>query len=279
MLGCAPTPAKIDNLNHGIIFSVGHGGLGIQNMFTFIPHNTLEGYRKALKKSKLSGVEMDVQMSLDHQLILFHDKKLSNKVYQTGLVVEHSFEELVSYTYALGFYNFNRGNYHLAGLEATLTELKSLRPHGVFVLDLKLYPGTMDERLYMQHYARELVNIIHRTQTAANVCIESTHEGMLTMIQTLDPYLHLFLYTSDMNQGIEVASQHKFYGITIKYTKATKETVQLAHQKGLRVSLWGPRSMAANTACIQLQPDYIQADKINDLLRKLSKYKVHEDLP
>jgi glycerophosphoryl diester phosphodiesterase len=276
LLGCSPTPDKIDNLNHGIIFSVGHGGPGIQNMFTFIPHNTLEGYKKACKRPKLDGVEMDVQMSSDQKLILFHDKKLSSKVYQTGLVVEHSFDDLISYTYALGFYNFNRGNYHLAGLEATLTELKNMRPHGVFVLDLKLYPGQTDEGTYLQAYATELVNIIHRTQTAANVCIESTNDGMLRLIQALDPHLHLFLYTSDIMQGIEVATQYKFYGITIKYTKATRETVKLAHEKGLRVSLWGPRSMAANTACIQLQPDYIQTDKINDLLNKLSKYQVHE---
>ncbi len=269
---CISTPEKIDNLSNGKITSIGHGGPGIQNMFSFVPLNTKAGFKKALKDPELDGVEMDIQMSSDGKLVLFHDEKLQHKTNGKGKVIEHRYDELIQYTYASSFYHFSPGKHPIVGLEDMLTELKSIRPEGVFVLDLKLYQGGLDEAKYIVDYGHELVNILHRTNTANNVCIESMNPFMLQTIQAKDSTLKLFLYTTEFENGIKIASENKFYGITIKYTKASKETVQLAHDKGLKVSLWGPRTKRQNSKTILLHPDYIQTDKINDLVKKLRKY-------
>lgn len=276
---CRPIPNKIVNLNEGNITSIGHGGPGIQSIFTYVPVNTMEGFRKAFKNPKLDGVEMDIQMSSDGKLILFHDDKLSSKIYQNGKVIEHTYSQLLSYTYATTFYNFSRGNYHLAGLEPTLVELKKMRPNGVFVLDLKLIHGGMDEGVYQQQYAQELVQVLHRTNTTQNVCIESLNHTMLQRIQAIDSSLKLFLYTSNFDLGYQLITENHFYGITIKHTKINKEQVEKAHQKGIRVSIWGPRSAMANTKAICMQPDYIQTDKINNLVNKLARYSPDEHIP
>jgi glycerophosphoryl diester phosphodiesterase len=269
---CISTPEKIDNLSNGKITSIGHGGPGIQNIFSFVPLNTKAGFKKAWKNQQLAGVEMDVQMSSDGKLVLFHDEKLQNKTNGKGKVIEHTYEELTQYTYANEFYHFSKGKHTIPGLEDVLTELKSSHPEATIVLDLKLYQGNMNEELYIRNYASELINTINRTQTYGNVCIESMNPRMLQVIQSLDKQLKLFLYTTEFENGIRIASENKFYGVTIKHTKASKETVQLAHSKGLRVSLWGPRTKRQNSIAIGMHPDYIQSDKINDLVKKLRKY-------
>lgn len=272
LFSCKQLPPQIENLNQGKIIAVGHGGPGIQNMFSFIPLNTKSGFEKALKNPNLMSVEMDVQMSADNKLVLFHDEKLEGKTNGKGKIVDHTFNELIAYKYATAFYNFGAGNYPIVALEEMLTELKSLRPNGTFVLDLKLYKDNREESFYLSTFAVELVNVINRTNTGNNVCIESMNLFMLQSIQKLDSTLKLFLYTTEFENGINIAAENKFYGVTIKYTKATKELVKLAHNKGLRVSLWGPRTKMANTKNIQLQPDYIQTDKISDLVQKVKRY-------
>src|SRR5688500_5279272 len=76
LLSCSSLPEKIDNLNNGQIHSIGHGGPGIQSFLNAMSYNTLSGFRKALSNEDLDGVEMDVQMSSNGKLVLFHDQEL-----------------------------------------------------------------------------------------------------------------------------------------------------------------------------------------------------------
>ncbi len=273
LCSCSPSlPEKIDNLNNGQITVVGHGGPGIQNMFSFVPLNTRKGFQKALKNPDLNGVEMDVQMSSDRKLVLFHDENLNKPTNGKGWVVEHSFNELLQYKYDADFFSSASRNHSIIGLESMLTELKMLRPQGTFVLDLKMFRGTEDDSKYTADYAQELVNVIHRTHTEKNACIESMNPFMLQSIQKIDSTLHLFFYTTKFDHGIEIAGKNKFYGITIKYIYASQQMIKSAHDTGLRVSLWGPRTRMANSKAIRMQPDYIQADRISDLLKKTENY-------
>lgn len=272
LVSCHQSPDKIKNLNGGKISSIGHGGAGLQPFYNYIPHNTMDGFRKVLKNENLDGVEMDVQMTSDHQLVLYHDKYLQDKTNCKGLVFDHRMEDIVGCKYSKDFFNFNTSNSAIVSLENSLSELKLLKPDGIFVLDLKL-ECKGDMSLYQDSFADELVRIIKSTGTQANLCIESTDENMLSKIQNLDSSLHLFLYVTDFKDGISRASKQGFYGLTVKYSLIQPADVEDAHQHGLRVSVWGPRTGKANSEAINLHPDYIQTDKIGNLVKKLRRYK------
>lgn len=269
---CKPLPEEVSNLNEGEIISIGHGGPGNQFFLTSVPHNTLAGFRKGLENEKLDGVEMDVQMTKDSSLILFHDEKLDGKTSLTGRVSEHSFEELTSQPYKIPFYSVKRKKTLIPGLQDALSLLKEIKPNGIYVLDLKIY-SIADPGPWVIRFASELVRVIETTGSEKNVCIESMDPFLLSTIQKYNPNLKLFLYTTEMDKGIVEASENGFFGITIKHTLTSRDQIKKAHEKGLFVSIWGPRTGMANSRAIRMEPDYIQTDKIRNLTRKLERYQ------
>ncbi|MEZ5012905.1 MAG: glycerophosphodiester phosphodiesterase family protein [Chitinophagales bacterium] len=269
---CTRTPDKIENLRNGDVAVIGHGGPGRQSIFTYTPLDTYDGYIKALAMDAIDGVEMDVQLSADSTLVLYHDKFLESRTDAEGLIITKTAEKLAKYHYPKAWYNFDKGGQSIPQLLDILTMLKEKMPEGTFVLDLKLYPGNMDKEIYMALYADAVVGTVHATETDSNVTIESTDIHMLKLLKERDPDLHYFLYTGSMETGIPLAVEYALYGITIKYENTTALWVRRAHENGLRVAVWGERNNRQNTASLQLHPDYIQTDKIRDLIKKTNKY-------
>lgn len=60
------------------------------------PENTMAAFRKAVEAGY--GIEMDVQMTKDEQLVIFHDWDLKRMAGVDWKVTEHTYEELKAYT-------------------------------------------------------------------------------------------------------------------------------------------------------------------------------------
>ena len=92
-MGCSNQKAPpIENLRGGNIQVIGHGGSGFLSLFSpfnALPPNSLASLSKALFVDKSDGVEIDVQMSKDSVLILYHDKKLESKTSSQGYVPQY----------------------------------------------------------------------------------------------------------------------------------------------------------------------------------------------
>ena len=56
------------------------------------------------------------------------------------------------------------------------------------------------------------------------------------------------------------------YGITISTDIISKEQIEIAHAKNLRVAIWGLYTENDNIEGIRKNPDYMQTDKVEDLL-------------
>lgn len=58
------------------------------------PENTLPAFEEAAKLPGLTGIEMDVQYSEDHQMVVFHDETLDRVTGVEGYVKDHTLKEL-----------------------------------------------------------------------------------------------------------------------------------------------------------------------------------------
>ena len=58
------------------------------------PENTLPAFEEAAKLPGLTGIEMDVQYSSDHQMVVFHDETLDRVTGVEGYVKDHTLKEL-----------------------------------------------------------------------------------------------------------------------------------------------------------------------------------------
>ena len=66
---------NVKNLNHNIIMILGHAGMG--DLYKY-PNNTMESIEPVLGIGA-DGTELDIQMTKDSVLILFHDETLTRK--------------------------------------------------------------------------------------------------------------------------------------------------------------------------------------------------------
>ena len=81
---------------------IAHRGL-FSNHFTGVdddippeaPENTLEAFRRAVDHGY--GIEMDVQLSKDGQLVVFHDGTLKRACKRKGKVIDYTYEELSAF--------------------------------------------------------------------------------------------------------------------------------------------------------------------------------------
>lgn len=58
------------------------------------PENTLEAFEAAAKLPGLAGIELDVQFTKDHQIVVFHDENVSRVTNGTGNIRDYTLAEL-----------------------------------------------------------------------------------------------------------------------------------------------------------------------------------------
>lgn len=68
---------------------------GLHDMEEYIPENSLAAFGRAVKKGY--GIELDVQLTADDQLVVFHDFDLKRMCGVAGLVKELTYKELQDY--------------------------------------------------------------------------------------------------------------------------------------------------------------------------------------
>ena len=68
----------------------------------YAPENTLEAFKLAIDE-KADGIELDVQLTKDKELVVIHDEKIDRSSNGMGYVKDYTLDELKKF-------NFNYGN-------------------------------------------------------------------------------------------------------------------------------------------------------------------------
>jgi glycerophosphoryl diester phosphodiesterase/FAD/FMN-containing dehydrogenase len=145
-------------------------------------HGTLQAAQAVARNPRLSGVEMDIQMTLDGKLVVYHGNDLSEETTGAGPVRSKTWKELTQISYR----NKADGTtppqpYRIAALEDVLRALG--RSKFIF-LDTKVSSFQGDERL-----AKALVAIIHKHDLNEEVVVESFNPFFLKQLRRIDASL------------------------------------------------------------------------------------------
>ena len=93
------------------------------------PENTMEAFIKAYEQG-FDGVETDVHLTLDDELVLIHDEKINRTSTGKGYVKDHTLKELRNYNFNYKAY----GEYPIP----TLKELLEFIQDKEFVVNIEL---------------------------------------------------------------------------------------------------------------------------------------------
>jgi glycerophosphoryl diester phosphodiesterase len=263
--GCIKADSNFNNLNNGKIGIIGHGGIGFQSEINQLPHNSLKSILKATDGYGADGVEVDIQLSKDGKIILYHDGTLQSMTNCNGCIYELTGEQVTNCRFRNDFFVNLFTQEYLIDLEKLLEEFLKRRKKPELFLDVKLlfecHQDTEGLQNFAARFAKTIVEIIERKNYLQYIKVQSTSIDFLLEVKKQNPLIALII-EGDPETVIETADEHKLWGYISRNDGVSKEAVKRAHEKGLRVVLFGIKTREGTIKAINKHPDYIQTDNI-----------------
>ncbi len=262
LAACKKETFDVQNLNGGRIDVLGHGGSGIHSLYPLSSGSSI----LACLHTDADGSEVDVQITRDSVLVAFHSNDLSEGTDLSGPVSSRTWAEIQAARYTAIPYHAEP----ILRLDPFFTSA-AVAQGRTFSLDLKVNPGTEPEAAYIERFARALVRLIDAHGLSDRIYLESQHSYMLVQLRALRPSLRTFYYPPTFDEGLALANELDLFGVSISTTKCTAEQVRQAHDQGRWIILWDVYSKGDNEAAVRKNPDIIQTDRIDHLLRLLDR--------
>ena len=250
--------SQVNNLNGNRIVPFGHAGMGISSQF---PINSFESISNALNLGA-EGVEVDIQMTKDSVIVLYHDRTLEEQTNLKGLIFENNWEYIKQGIYKNPIF----AEYKIVSLDQLFEHLKNVKGY-TFLLDFKLYQSDHSDE-YVSTFINALVKIIDRHQMEDHVLSASYRTEYLKKLKELRPNSKLMVNTA-FEQGLVLVEEIDAYGMVFQNDMITKEQIKQVHDKGIYVSLFGLHSKNDNLDAIEKHPDFIFSDKVKHLIKVL----------
>ncbi len=231
------------------------------------PGNSFEAVEAVLKIGA-DGSEIDVQITKDSVLIVFHDKELSKKTNCEGMIRDYDWSEIDSCFYDDPISQ----SIYLITAHDLFYRLPNIRNY-YFSFDCKFYPNESDMLIdYFRQYIYALKQVVDSNNMHNKVLIESGSIQFHRMLKESELPVLQFITGHGIEAGIPIAKELNLYGIG-SGSIVTGRDIDLAHEKGFRVMTWTPKTKRANIKAVQKNPDFIQTAKPIHMLKILGKYK------
>ncbi len=192
----------------------------------YAPENTMSAFDMALELGA-NGIELDLQMTKDGKIVIFHDNKIDNKSNKKGEIKDYTYQELLNFDFGSWF------NLKYKGEKIVLFEdfaKKFLSKKMTFAIELK-----------EEGIEKETLNIIKKYATHDNIYITSFKYKALENMRKIDSNIKLSWLIQEKINKNNIDKLLKISGTQIcpKADNVTKDDIELANKSGLRVRLWG----------------------------------------
>jgi len=185
------------------------------------PENTLVSFQKALEM-KVDGIELDVHLSSDGELIVIHDESIDRTTNGKGLVQNLSFQEIKSFLI--------EGKYKVPRLQ----EVFDIVDRNCFInIELK---GSGTEKPVLELIERY---VLEKNWNYDHFLVSSFNWDMLQDVRFLNPRIPIGVITdSSVEQALAFAKKIKAYSIHPDFQLLSKENVALVQENGFEVFPW-----------------------------------------
>lgn len=231
----------------------------------YAPENTLEAFALAARMGA-DGVELDVHMTKDGELVVAHDEALSRVSNGRGFIRDMTVAELKQLRFNKTHPEFPdatiptlREVYELlgpTGLEIN-TELKTshIRYEHIEEKCVRLAAETgMTERVMYSSFNSASLLLIKRMEPNARVGLLRNPLGKLNNRKVVDPW--------DLAHLVGIDAIHPHFSELLQYREAEK-----AHAKGMQVNVWTVNDEADIRRCLEAGADMLIGDYPDRMLR------------
>lgn len=196
----------------------------------YAPENTLSAFQLAVEQGA-NGVELDVQMTKDAQIVVCHDETINRTSDGSGYIKDMTLEQLKQ---------FNFGNGH--GTEEKIPTIDEvLEVLGAYSLPDFTINIELKNNVY-QYYGMEerLLDIVHRKGFDRKVLYSSFNHFSMQKIKAIKPDARVGLLYSD--GFVQMPEYCKALGIPILhpniYTFLGSDIAKKCEEENIQVNVW-----------------------------------------
>jgi len=260
ILGCKKKSFVINNINNNKIDVLGHAGMGFSSLY---PINTAESILRCFAEDA-DGTEIDIQLTKDNVLVAFHNRDLDGNTNMTGQIRDYTWNELKEARYM----STPQLNYKIVKIRDLFDGIANIDDY-TFTLDVKVFVREGFYFDYIDDYTNAIADLYADYPIDNNIFIESQDTHFLNELFTKDPQIGLYIYPQSFEEGFNTAIDLGLRGMSIDNDLISADQISLAHSQGIYVTIWGVKNSSQNLDAVNKNPDMIQTDDIDDLVKLL----------
>lgn len=230
---------------------IGHGGLGPDAPY---PMNSEEAFKGALEQG-LDGVEIDVQLTKDSQLVAHHDHALNSNGC-TGRIHDHTWSELKGCIHS----TLGEGAFHGVLVPTLIEELQRHYPDARFTLDVKLNSDD-DWWGYLHATARAIARLQAQRGLVDKLTVECRTPDFLRAMAESAPGIPYYLIIDDVSKDLSTAVDLGCAGITVQADALNADEAAAIRKAGLALTIYGVGDPWSLKRAVAFKPEAIQVDR------------------
>lgn len=208
----------------------------------YAPENTLAAFQKAVDLGA-DGVELDIQLTKDDQIVVIHDETIDRTSDGKGWVKDYTLEELRAFNY-----NRTKPEYKHADIPTMREVFELLKPTGLFI-NIEIKTGVV----FYEKIEEKILALAKEMGMEDRVCYSSFNHYTVTRIHELKPDAEVgFLYADG---PIDMPSYGVKHGVNalhpalynLQYDGFVKE----CKEKGLKLNVWTVNERPYMEMCCQ----------------------------
>ena len=249
------------------VIILGHRGMGAQYK---MPGDTYESIAPAVGIG-CDGCEIDIHMTKDTALVLYHSTLLDPHTTCNGRINELTLDEVRQ----CEFHAVKNGIFICSAEElfSKLPDITSL----YFSFDCKVDYEVTDFNLYQAQYLRAVKRLCDKYNMSQNVFVEG-FQSFLIEAQKMGLSNKLFLAGALTQAHIDTAVKYSFFGISSQMDDFGVDA-DVAHEKGLYVMEYTPYNYYLNLSAINKKVDILQTDDPISILKRFDRYNYDYVIP
>ncbi|WLR43876.1 glycerophosphodiester phosphodiesterase [Bacillus carboniphilus] len=144
----------------------------------YFPENTMLAFKEGLK-SGADGIELDVQLTKDGEVVVIHDERLERTTNGTGLVKDHSYSEIQRLDASYKFKDLNQK----VGIPLLKEVLHLFQSYPDKLLNIELKNGIIDYK----GIEEKVIKLVRLYQLEEQVVISSFNHYSLAECNQINP--------------------------------------------------------------------------------------------
>lgn len=219
----------------------------------YAPENTRAAFKLAADM-RVREFELDVQLSIDEQVVICHDLTLEKYGYGPKVVEQMRWDELARLDMGTWFSPCLFSGERMLTLAELFTEYERTVTYHIEI------------KGKAQHLPQTVCQLIDKFNLQANCIITSFYHESLIAVKSLNASVRLGWLVAGVNlDTIATSKRDGFFQLCPRADTATKDNVKSAHHANLEVRAWGVNGERSRVLSLiqQLKESYCNGMTIN----------------